>query len=58
MGRVPGTNSITNSTCLGGGNPGRSSGKTFGNSRATGTSSSLVTGPSSDSTILARISIS
>jgi hypothetical protein len=35
MGAVPGFNSITNSTSLSGGNPGRSSGKTSGNSHTT-----------------------
>jgi hypothetical protein len=35
IGAVPGFNSITNSTSLSGGNPGRSSGKTSGNSHTT-----------------------
>jgi hypothetical protein len=35
IGAVPGFNSITNSTSLYGGNPGRSSGKTSGNSHTT-----------------------
>jgi hypothetical protein len=38
MGAVPGFNSITNSTFLSGGNPGKSSGKTSGNSHTTGIS--------------------
>jgi hypothetical protein len=42
MGVVPGFNSITNSTSLSGGNPGKSSGKTSGNSHTTGIS--LISG--------------
>src|SRR5687767_13296844 len=38
MGVVPGFNSITNSTSLSGGNPGKSSGKTSGNSHTIGIS--------------------
>jgi hypothetical protein len=38
IGAVPGFNSITNSTSLLGGNPGKSSGKTFRNSHTTGIS--------------------
>jgi hypothetical protein len=38
IGAVPGFNSITNSTSLSGGNPGRSSRKTSGNSHTTGIS--------------------
>jgi hypothetical protein len=42
MGAVPGFNSITNSTSLTGGNPGKSSGKTSGNSHTIGIS--LISG--------------
>jgi hypothetical protein len=38
IGTISGFNSITNSTSLSGGNPGRSFGKTFGNSHTTGIS--------------------
>jgi hypothetical protein len=38
MGAIPGFNSITNSTSLSGGNLGKSSGKTSGNSHTTGIS--------------------
>nr|GFD33807.1 hypothetical protein [Tanacetum cinerariifolium] len=39
-GAAPGTKSIWNSTCRAGGDPGKSSRKTSGNSRTIGTSSS------------------
>ncbi|KAJ0616208.1 hypothetical protein HanIR_Chr02g0088001 [Helianthus annuus] len=46
MGAAPGMISILNSTCLSGGNPGRSSGKTSGYSTMTGMSSILDLGSS------------